>query len=101
MGSRMGERTGYLTEQEVAAIQTLHKKAPYAITGISHGIFSLARRSGGMTFEGCQYVYVEQFDECVRSDVHARVEKSRRKAAKAAAAKQAEQAASSQGKLDI
>jgi len=80
------ERTGYLTEQEVAAVQTLHKKAPYAVTGISRGMFSLARHSGGMTFQGCRYVYVEQFDECVRADVHKHVEAMRRQTTRTAQA---------------
>ena len=63
-GEPTGERTGYLTEQEVAAIQTLHRDAPYSIEGISRGFFSVARHSGGMKYQGFSYVYIPEHDEC-------------------------------------
>jgi hypothetical protein len=75
----MGERTGYLSEEEVQACQVLHRRAPYAVTGISSGIFSLARHAGGMTYQGCGYAYIPAHDECVRLDVVKLVEKLRRK----------------------
>jgi len=75
----MTERTGYLTATEVEAAQALHQRAPYAVTGISSSIFSLARH-GGMTYEGCRYTYIPEHDECVRDDVLAMVRRMRRKA---------------------
>jgi len=73
------ERTGYLTAEEVAAAQSLHKRAPYAITGISTSMFSVARHYGGMTFQGCGYTYMPEHDECVRDDVLQLATKMRRK----------------------
>jgi hypothetical protein len=96
-----GEKTGYLTEQEVAAIQTLHRDVPYAIEGISRGMFSIARHSGGMTYQGFRYVYVPKHDECVRADVHMRVEKMRKKAAQAEKRKTKEADSCRQGSLNI
>jgi len=74
----MTERTGYLTAAEVEAAQSLHKDAPYAVTGISSSIFSLARY-GGMSWKGCRYTYMPEHDECVRDDVLAMVRRMRRK----------------------
>lgn len=78
------ESTGYLTAADVQAAQTLHKRAPYSITGISQSMFSIARHYGGMDFQGCRYVYVPEHDECVRADVMRLVQK-RRKADRRAA----------------
>jgi hypothetical protein len=75
----MSERTGYLTEAEIAAVQHLHKRAPYAICGVSHGMFSVARHYGGMTFNRCRYTYIPEHDECVRADVLRLVKKMRKK----------------------
>lgn len=94
-------QTGYLTEREVAAIQTLHRKAPYAISAISHGILSLARATGGMRYEGFEYVYVGEHDECIRADVHKRVEQMRRKELKAAMTAATRAAQESQQGLDL
>lgn len=77
------ESTSYLTAAEVQAAQSLHKRAPYSITGISHSIFSLARHYGGMTYQGCYYTYMAPpHDECVRDDVLRVVTKMRKAAAK-------------------
>lgn len=66
----MIEFTNYLTADEVQAAQTLHKRAPYSITQIRSGYFSLARKAGAITFQGCDYTYMgDDYDECVRDDV--------------------------------
>ncbi|MBA3773846.1 MAG: hypothetical protein H0X13_15550 [Ramlibacter sp.] len=69
----------YLTEAELASIQHLHKRAPFVVQGISHGMFSIARHYGGMTFQGESYAYNPPTDECIRNDVLLAVEKLRRK----------------------
>ena len=77
------ESTIYLTAAEVQAAQSLHKRAPYSITGISNSIFSLARHYGGMTYQGCYYTYMAPpHDECVRDDVLRVVTKMRKAATK-------------------
>jgi hypothetical protein len=76
------ERTSYLTAEEVQAAQSLHNRAPYAICSVSKGFFSIARHYGGMTFEGCRYVYMDGHDECVREDVLRLVTKLRKKSGK-------------------
>lgn len=73
-----GERTSYLTAAEVRAAQVLHQRAPYAICRVSEGFFSIARYYGGMTYNGCMYVYMPQHDECIRDDVLKLVTKMRR-----------------------
>jgi hypothetical protein len=78
----MTERTGYLTAAELQAVQHLHKRAPYSITGVSRSMFSVARHYGGMTHNGCQYLYVPPHDELVRADVFKVVGKLRREKAK-------------------
>jgi hypothetical protein len=72
------ERTGYLSADDLQAAQSLHKRAPYSICGISHGFFSLARMYGGMTYQGCRYTYFPAHDECVRDDVIKIVAKRRK-----------------------
>ena len=59
----------YLSESELEAIQGLHRRAPYLIAGISHGMFSIASHCGGMKYEDCSYTYLPQTDECIRDDV--------------------------------
>lgn len=81
------ERTGYLSAEELAAVQVLHKRAPYSVTGISSSIFSLARHDG-MMFQGCHYSYIPAHDECVRDDVLTFVMKLRNVKAKKAHAEQ-------------
>ena len=80
----------YLTDEELAAAQKLHQRNPYVITGISHGMFSIARHFGGMEYQGESYLYRPESDECVRADVMKFVEKMRR-AARKKIAKQPEQ----------
>jgi len=80
----MTERTSYLTAAEVLAAQVLHQRAPYALTSVSRGFFSIARHYGGMTFQGCSYTYMPEHDECVRDDVLRLVTKMRRLKRKAA-----------------
>lgn len=78
------ERTSYLTAEEVQAAQKLHQRAPYALCNVSHGFFSLARLCGGLTFQGCTYVYMHGHDECIRDDVLAMVGKMRKAKRRAA-----------------
>lgn len=73
---------GYLTDAELDAVQTLHKRAPYAVQGVSQSVFSIARHYGGMTMQGCRYVYIRETDECIRDDVLTMVAKMRKAAAK-------------------
>lgn len=70
----------YLTESEIDAIQHLHKKTPYLITGVSYGYFSVARHYGGATMNGSSYTYIPDSDELVRDDVLKAVKKLRKKA---------------------
>lgn len=70
-----------MTAEEVQAVQHLHKRAPYALCGVSNGIFSIARHYGGCAFQGCHYTYIPGHDECVRNDVLRLVKKLRRKPA--------------------
>lgn len=81
----MNECTSYLTADEVRAAQVLHQRAPYALTNVSHGFFSIARHYGGLTFQDCHYTYMPGHDECVRDDVLMLVGKMRRLKAKVAA----------------
>lgn len=74
----MNECTGFLTAAEVMAAQALPKGTPYAITGVSSGMFSLARRFGGITLQGMHYTYIDEHDELVRDDVLRMVRKMRR-----------------------
>ena len=75
----MGERTSYLTADEVAAIQVLPKGAPYSLCNVSAGYFSVARHAGGCTLHGYRYTYIHGHDECVRDDVLKFVRKLRKK----------------------
>ena len=91
----LGERTSYLTADEVNAVQKLHQRAPYALCNVSHSIFSLALHYGGCTVDGCHYTYMPGHDECVRDDVLKLVTKRRAKQRKA------EQPANAQPELDL
>jgi hypothetical protein len=95
----MSERTGFLSAAEVAAAQVLHKRAPYAITGISCGMFSIARHYGGMTYQGCGYTYIPEHDECIRNDVLKLVVSLRKLEAKANRTEERERAKAAQGAL--
>lgn len=61
----------HITSQELLALQlsALPRDAPYAISGVSSGFFSVARYSGGAVVNGQRYVYVEPTDELIRADV--------------------------------
>jgi hypothetical protein len=50
-------------------IRALHRKTPYVIEGVSHGMFSVARHYGGASFNGSHYVYNPTNDTLVRDDV--------------------------------
>ena len=81
------ERTSYLTEDEVEAVQVLHKRAPYALCKVSNGFFSISIHYGGLIFKGFRYTYINGHDECVRDDALKLVTKLRRtKSVKAAPA---------------
>ena len=72
------ERTSFLTEDELQAAQVLHKNSPYAISGVSGSMFSLARYTGGIRVSGFDYTYLPAHDECVRDDVLKMVKKMRK-----------------------
>jgi hypothetical protein len=71
----------------VQAAQSLHKRTPYLIAGVSRSQFSIARHYGGTTYNGEAYTYIHETDELVRDDVLRLLAKrlrEQRKAAKAA-----------------
>lgn len=78
------ERTGYLSAEEVAAANTLHRKTPYAICDVIQGFFSVARHYGGMTYQGEHYTYIPEHDELVRDDVMKLVTKIHKQSRRAA-----------------
>lgn len=67
-----------LTADELAAIQSLPRKTPYMIDGVSRSQFSIARYYGGILFNGAQYDYDAATDTLVRADVKKAVRKMRR-----------------------
>ena len=73
----------YLSPDELLLIQRLPQDAPYAISGVSYTIFSLARHYGGIKFKGRDYEYMPATDELVREDVVRYVTKLRKLQAKA------------------
>lgn len=77
-GDKVIMQNTYLTDAEIGAIQALHKRTPYVIASISSGILSLARRYGGMRYQGERYTYIDASDECVRNDVMKEVAKMRK-----------------------
>lgn len=89
--------TCYLSPEELAALSRteLSRKAPFAITGVSMGVFSVARHYGGATYHGWGYKYFPEHDELVRHDVVKWAERRRRFAAKL------EQAEREQEQVDI
>ena len=76
------ERTSFLSQEELVAVQELHKNAPYAITGVSQSVFNFARHYGGMTYKDCEYTYIPEHDELVRWDVLHKLMKMRRQRTK-------------------
>ena len=79
--------SSYLSPDELPLIQRLPQDAPYAISGVSSTIFSLARHYGGIKFRGRVYEYMPATDELVREDVVRYVTKLRKLQAKAKAKK--------------
>lgn len=59
----------FLTDHEREACQSLMSDTPYLIRGISTSMFSVARYSGGMKYDGKSYTYIPTTDECIRDDV--------------------------------
>jgi hypothetical protein len=47
----------------------LHKRTPYGIRGVSQTQFSIARYSGGCSYNGDSYTYIPTTDELIRDDV--------------------------------
>lgn len=72
----------YLTQEEIDACQSLPRDTPYLICGISTGMFSIARYSGGMKYNSKSYTYIPTTDECIRDDVLKLVTKLRKAAKK-------------------
>jgi hypothetical protein len=60
-----------LNEEEIKAVNesNLHRRSPFAITNVSHGQLSLARRYGGCTAYGDRYEYDGTTDMIIRYDV--------------------------------
>lgn len=48
---------------------TLHKRTPFGIRNVSQTQFSIARYSGGCTFNGDHFIYIPHSDELIRADV--------------------------------
>ena len=61
----------YLSKSEIDKLQSsdLCRKTPFAIRGVSMSQFSIARYSGGITFNGKYYAYLPASDELIREDV--------------------------------
>jgi hypothetical protein len=77
----------YLSPDDVQAAQSLHKRTPYLIAGVSRSQFSIARHYGGTTYNGEAYTYIHETDELVRDDVLrllVKLLREQRKVAKAA-----------------
>ena len=84
--------TSFLTQTEIDALQKteLSRKAPFAVAGVRHGVFSVARHFGGATYKGWGYKYFADTDELIRRDVVKWVMRQRRFAAKMMAAENAQ-----------
>lgn len=67
-----------LTDDELNAIQTMDRRTPFQIHGVSHGFFSVARHYGGANYNGAHYVYDPTTDILTRADVLKRVQTMRR-----------------------
>jgi hypothetical protein len=70
----------YIEHGELTALQlsTLPRDMPFMITGVSHGQFSIARHSGGISYNGRHYTYIPATDELVRDDVVKWLKKKRK-----------------------
>lgn len=71
--------TTYMTDERQAIAEKLPRDTPYAIRGVSQGMFSVARHYGGATYNGASYTYMPETDELVRDDVVKAVKKAERK----------------------
>lgn len=60
-----------LTKQQIEALQSsrLDRSTPFLIRNVRQTQFSIARFSGGCSYMGKHYVYVQPTDELVRQDV--------------------------------
>lgn len=76
--------SSYLTEDEVVSLQDsgLHKRAVFAICGVSQTIFSIARHYGGAEIQGERFTYFPEHDELIRDDVLKFIRRQRAKTAK-------------------
>jgi hypothetical protein len=61
----------YITNEERAALITsdLPTTNPFLIGNVSMSMFSIARYSGGIKYNGSDYTYIPTTDELVRKDV--------------------------------
>lgn len=58
------------TLDDIPADCPLHRKTPYGIRGVSHGMLSIARYYGGIQYQGDHYIYLQHSDELIRDDVY-------------------------------
>lgn len=72
-----------IEEIEAADLSELHKRTPYAITGVQHTQLSVARHYGGISYNGESYTYVPAEDVLVRADVVKYLAKKRKAKEKA------------------
>ena len=68
-----------VTEARLAIASSLHTNTPYAIRGVSRGMFSVARLYGRAKYNGASYTYIPETDELVRDDVVKAVQRAERK----------------------
>jgi hypothetical protein len=96
----------HFTDAEVAELQLAADVGeiqptypPPLIRGVMNTPLSIARFSGGITFNNHHFTYFPDGDELIRDDVLRRVMKARQAAEKAAKAADCAQAAADQGVL--
>lgn len=79
--------SSYLSNDEVNALQSsgLHRKNPYAISGVCNTQLSIARHYGGLVFRGDGYQYIQESDELIRDDVLRWLENRRKEQSKVTA----------------
>lgn len=79
-------------EEEFLATSKLSRATPYVIRGVRNSQLSIARLSGGITYNGAYFTYVPHTDELIRDDVVkalvTRRERAQRAADRMEAAKQ-------------
>jgi hypothetical protein len=89
----------YFTPGELEACRVLDASTPYAIWPVTGTIFSVARHSGGATYQNQSYRYLPEHDALVRQDVRRLVESLRKLQAKAKRAEDSQRAKAAQGAL--